>query len=78
MRVCVENCPAHSPGGGRQAGHQHEKPRLDHVEAERTNIDFFEKLPGGRTRVNFANVRGVQFLQPSSSPARVPAAESLT
>ena len=62
--VCVENCPAHSPEEvGKRAINM--KPRLDHVEAERTNIDFFEKLPwADRTRVNFANVRGVQFLQP--------------
>jgi len=32
---------------------------------ERESIAFFEKLPwADRTRVNFANVRGVQFLQP--------------
>jgi len=62
--VCVENCPAHSPEDvGKRAINM--KPRLDHVQAERNNIAFFEKLPwADRSRVNFANVRGVQFLQP--------------
>ena len=41
------------------------KSRLDHLDMERESIAFFEKLPwADRTRVNFANVRGVQFLQP--------------
>ena len=35
------------------------------VEAGRESIRFFETLPwADRTRVNFANVRGVQFLEP--------------
>jgi len=35
------------------------------IETERTNIRFFESLPANdRARVDFANVRGVQFLQP--------------
>src|SRR4029434_6957297 len=41
------------------------KPRLEHLESELASIEFFEKLPwADRTRVNFANVRGVQFIQP--------------
>ena len=41
------------------------KPRLEHMESELASIEFFEKLPwADRTRVNFANVRGVQFIQP--------------
>jgi pyruvate-ferredoxin/flavodoxin oxidoreductase len=62
--VCVENCPSHSS--------EHfdirainMKPRLEHLEAGRNSIEFFEKLPwADRTQVDFANVRGVQFLQP--------------
>ncbi|MDZ7784088.1 MAG: thiamine pyrophosphate-dependent enzyme [Halioglobus sp.] len=40
-------------------------PKADLVEAERDNIAFFESLPvNDRSRVNFADVRGVQFLEP--------------
>jgi pyruvate-ferredoxin/flavodoxin oxidoreductase len=62
--VCVENCPAHDPDNdGIRAINM--KPRLEHVDAERESIAFFETLPwADRTRVNFANVRGVQFMQP--------------
>ena len=61
--VCVENCPAHSPDGKIRAINM--KPRLEHLDTELSSIAFFEQLPwADRTRVNFANVRGVQFLQP--------------
>jgi pyruvate-ferredoxin/flavodoxin oxidoreductase len=41
------------------------KDRLEHLDAGRESIRFFETLPwADRTRVNFANVRGVQFLEP--------------
>jgi len=62
--VCVENCPAYSQkGDGRRAINMDEKlPILKH---ERENIAFFETLPTpDRQRVNFANVRGVQLLEP--------------
>jgi pyruvate-ferredoxin/flavodoxin oxidoreductase len=40
-------------------------PKAPMLEAERTNIAFFEPLPvNDRTWVDFANVRGVQFLEP--------------
>jgi len=62
--VCVENCPAHSPDDLQKRA-INMKPRLEHLESERTNIAFFETLPwADRTWVNFANVRGVQFLEP--------------
>jgi pyruvate-ferredoxin/flavodoxin oxidoreductase len=62
--VCVENCPAHS-SEDLNIRAINMKPRLEHVEAGRKSIEFFEKLPwADRTRVNFANVRGAQFLQP--------------
>ena len=62
--VCVENCPAHSPDdNGIKAINM--KPRLEHLEQEVESIAFFEKLPwADRTRVDFSNVRGVQFMQP--------------
>ncbi len=62
--VCVENCPAHSRDDFSIRA-INMKPRLEHVESGRRSIEFFEKLPwADRSRVNFANVRGVQFLQP--------------
>ncbi|MGO8968108.1 MAG: pyruvate:ferredoxin (flavodoxin) oxidoreductase [Myxococcaceae bacterium] len=62
--VCVENCPAHSPDDAQKRA-INMKPRVEHLETERANIAFFEKLPwADRSRVNFANVRGMQFLEP--------------
>ncbi len=62
--VCVENCPAHSPTDVTVKA-INMKDRLQHLEAGRESIRFFETLPwADRTRVNFANVRGVQFLEP--------------
>ena len=41
------------------------EPKAPLVEPERANIAFFERLPvNDRARVDFANVRGVQFLEP--------------
>jgi pyruvate-ferredoxin/flavodoxin oxidoreductase len=62
--VCVENCPAHSPSDPAVRA-INMKDRLEHLEAGRESVRFFETLPwADRTRVNFANVRGVQFLEP--------------
>jgi len=62
--VCVEACPAHSPQDDKIKA-INMQPRLPHMEAELASIAFFDKLPwADRTRVNFANVRGVQFIQP--------------
>jgi pyruvate-ferredoxin/flavodoxin oxidoreductase len=62
--LCVEACPAHSPvKPGLKAVNLQEKLPL--VAPERDNIAFFESLPvNDRARVDFANVRGVQFLEP--------------
>ena len=62
--LCVEACPAVSPREeGVKAINMAEKAPL--LEAERSNIAFFESLPvNDRARVDFANVRGVQFLEP--------------
>jgi pyruvate-ferredoxin/flavodoxin oxidoreductase len=62
--LCTEACPAHSPTQpGLKAVNLREKQPL--VTPERENIAFFEKLPvNDRARVDFANVRGVQFLEP--------------
>jgi pyruvate-ferredoxin/flavodoxin oxidoreductase len=62
--LCVEACPAVSPVDEAIKA-INLKDKLPLVEAERENIAFFEKLPvNDRARVDFANVRGVQFLQP--------------
>ncbi len=62
--LCIEACPSVSPREpGVKAINLADKAPL--VESERENIAFFEKLPvNDRARVDFANVRGVQFLEP--------------
>ena len=62
--VCFEVCPAHSPREpGKRAINLADKAAI--LAAARTNIAFFEELPvNDRARIDFANVRGVQFLQP--------------
>ena len=62
--LCVEACPAHSPlDPGVKAVNL--EPIDGLAEKERANIAFFETLPvNDRARVDFANVRGVQFLEP--------------
>ena len=62
--LCVEACPATSPReADTKAINMTEKaPLLDQA---RAGIRFFETLPvNDRARVDFADVRGVQFLQP--------------
>jgi pyruvate-ferredoxin/flavodoxin oxidoreductase len=62
--ICVEVCPESSPRDpGLKAINLAAKAPV--LEQERANIAFFEALPtNDRSRVDFANVRGVQFLQP--------------
>ena len=62
--ICVEVCPAVSPqDAAAKAIHLAEKAPI--LEQERANIGFFELLDvNDRARVDFANVRGVQFLKP--------------
>ena len=62
--ICVEVCPESSPRDpGQKAINLAAKAPI--LEQERANIAFFEALPmNDRSRVDFANVRGVQFLQP--------------
>lgn len=62
--LCIEACPEHSPvEPGIKAINL--EPKAPLVELERDNIAFFEKLPmNDRARIDFANVRGVQFLEP--------------
>ena len=62
--LCIESCPEHSavePG----VKAINLEPKAPLVTTERSNIAFFERLPvNDRARVDFANVRGVQFLEP--------------
>ena len=62
--LCIEACPAVDPFDlERRAINL--APKAPLIESERTNITFFESLPfNDRARVDFGNVRGVQFLQP--------------
>jgi pyruvate-ferredoxin/flavodoxin oxidoreductase len=62
--ICVEVCPEHSPREpGRKAINLGAKAPI--LEQERSSVAFFETLPvNDRARVDFANVRGVQFLEP--------------
>lgn len=62
--LCVEACPVKpvAAGAGRRAINL--EPKLDRS-AERENVRFFETIPvNRRSRVDFANVRGVQYLEP--------------
>ena len=62
--LCIEACPATSP---REPGIKaiNMADKLPILEREKASIAFFETLPvNDRARVDFANVRGVQFLQP--------------
>ena len=62
--LCTEACPALSPViPDHKAINLRDKAPL--LETERTNIEFFQSLPiNDRARVDFANVRGVQYLEP--------------
>ncbi|MGP6188771.1 MAG: pyruvate:ferredoxin (flavodoxin) oxidoreductase [Vulcanimicrobiaceae bacterium] len=62
--LCIEACPAQSPSDPTfKAINLADKAPM--LEDERKNIEFFEHLPTNeRAHVDFANVRGVQFLQP--------------
>jgi pyruvate-ferredoxin/flavodoxin oxidoreductase len=67
--LCVEACPAESPTvpGTKPPPSKAivMRDKLPLVEPERDNLRFFETLPvNDRARVDFANVRGVQFLEP--------------
>jgi pyruvate-ferredoxin/flavodoxin oxidoreductase len=62
--ICVEVCPAHSLRDPAIKA-INMAPKAPVVDAERQNIAFFESLPvNDRARVDFANVRGIQFLEP--------------
>jgi pyruvate-ferredoxin/flavodoxin oxidoreductase len=62
--LCTEACPAHSPTQPNLKA-INLRDKLPLIAPERDNVTFFETLPiNDRARVDFANVRGVQFLEP--------------
>ena len=62
-RLCVEACPA-SAAATRYV-RPSTWPQAPLLAAERENIAFFRDLAGNdRARVDFAHVRGTQFLEP--------------
>ena len=62
--LCVKACPAVSENDpGIKAINM--TPKAEHLEVEKKAVAFFESLPyNDRARVDFSNVRGVQFLEP--------------
>lgn len=62
--LCVEACPAYDPDDRtRKAINMADKQPL--LEDGRRNVEFFDTIPvNRRSTVNFASVRGVQFLEP--------------
>jgi pyruvate-ferredoxin/flavodoxin oxidoreductase len=62
--LCVEACPAHNLADPTLKA-INMRDKLPLVGPEEENITFFESLPiNDRARVDFATVRGVQFLEP--------------
>jgi pyruvate-ferredoxin/flavodoxin oxidoreductase len=62
--LCVKACPAVSEKDANIKA-INMTPKAEHLEVEKTAVAFFESLPyNDRARVDFSNVRGVQFLEP--------------
>ncbi|WP_040158760.1 pyruvate:ferredoxin (flavodoxin) oxidoreductase [Nigerium massiliense] len=62
--LCVEACPVKPLGGGGQRKAINLEPVLDRTK-QKENIEFYETIPvNRRSRVDFATVRGTQFLEP--------------
>jgi pyruvate-ferredoxin/flavodoxin oxidoreductase len=62
--ICVDVCPAVSK---EVAKHKaiNMRPKLDHLDRERANWDFFNRIPElDRTRARIETVKGAQLLQP--------------
>ncbi|MDR1990881.1 MAG: pyruvate:ferredoxin (flavodoxin) oxidoreductase [Acidobacteriaceae bacterium] len=63
--LCYEVCPAVSPEDTASRAIVMRDKQPSFIEPERANANFFAQLPvNDRARVDFANVRGVQFLEP--------------
>ncbi len=63
-QLCVKACPAQDPNDEHHfAINMREK--VEHLKVEKANLKHFQKLSyQERDRVDFSNVRGVQFLEP--------------
>ncbi|MBL4660471.1 MAG: pyruvate:ferredoxin (flavodoxin) oxidoreductase [Alcanivoracaceae bacterium] len=63
-QLCVKACPAQDPNDEHHfAINMREK--TEHLQAEKANLKHYQQLPyQDRDRVDFSNVRGVQFLEP--------------
>jgi pyruvate-ferredoxin/flavodoxin oxidoreductase len=62
--LCVKACPAESEND-KNFKAINMTPKADYFEVEKNAAAFFEALPyNDRARVDFSNVRGVQFLEP--------------
>lgn len=62
--LCVKACPAISENDANIKA-INMTPKAEHLEVEKKAVAFFESLPyNDRARIDFSNVRGVQFLQP--------------
>ncbi len=62
--LCVQACPAHAPDDPQHRA-INMTPLADVVDVERANVEFFETIPfPDRAKVDFATVRGAQYLQP--------------
>lgn len=62
--LCVDACPKISDTDTHRKAINME-PIEAHLEQEKRWVEFFEMIPyNNRSRVDFSNVRGVQFLQP--------------
>jgi len=62
--VCVDICPAHSKEEVKHKSINME-PKLDHVDVETANFDFFLEIPeADRTEVRVDSIAGSQLLEP--------------
>lgn len=62
--VCVEVCPAKSKEAVKHRA-INMAPKMEHLEAERKNYDFFLSIPDfDRTKVRIETVKGTQMLRP--------------
>jgi pyruvate-ferredoxin/flavodoxin oxidoreductase len=62
--LCVDACPMTSDADPTRKAINME-PKAPHLEQEKRSLNFFETIAyNDRSRVDFSNVRGAQFLQP--------------
>jgi len=62
--VCVDVWPGPGQGGAKHKAIDM-LPKLDHLDRERANLDFFLTVPDAdRTKVNQESVKGSQLLRP--------------